>query len=146
MNRLLRTPQVFVAVVFLGLFAMAARNVIDPDVWWHLKTGQYIVEHKNVPHTDPFSYTRAGQPWVAHEWLSEVLLYGIEARAGLGALIVIFSAVICGDFFLLYLRCGSGPVCCRPRRAVGCVGHDSSVGSEAAGAIAAAHKFVAVHS
>lgn len=107
MNRLLRTPQVFVAVVFLGLFAMAARNVIDPDVWWHLKTGQYIVEHKNIPHSDPFSYTRAGQPWVAHEWLSEVLLYGIERAGGFGALIVAFSAVICAAFFLLYLRCGS---------------------------------------
>src|ERR1700733_9062050 len=105
MNRLLRTSNVFVAVVFLGLFAMAARNVTDPDVWWHLRTGQYIVEHTSVPHTDPFSYTRAGKPWVAHEWLTEVLLFETERVAGLGALIVIFSAVICGAFFLLYLRC-----------------------------------------
>jgi hypothetical protein len=107
MNQVLRTSNVFVAIVFIGLFAMAARNVTDPDVWWHLKAGQYMVEHKSVPHTDPFSYTRTGEAWVAHEWLSEVLLYGIERVAGLGALIVIFSAVICGAFFLLFLRCGS---------------------------------------
>jgi hypothetical protein len=109
MNRMLRTSRVFVAVVFLGLFAMAARNVTDPDLWWHLKTGQYIAQHRSVPHTDPFSYTRGGQPWVAHEWLTELLLYGIERVAGWGGLIAAFSAVLCAAFYLLYLRCGSGP-------------------------------------
>jgi hypothetical protein len=109
MNQMLRTSRVFVAVVFLGLFAMTARNVTDPDVWWHLKAGQYIAEHRSVPHTDPFSYTRAGQPWVAHEWLTELLLYGIERVAGWGGLIAAFSAVLCAAFYLLYLRCGSDP-------------------------------------
>ena len=85
---------------------MAARNVTDPDVWWHLKTGQYIAEHKSVPHTDPFSYTRAGEPWVAHEWLTDLLLYQLERITGFGGLIVVFAAVLCAAFFLLYLRCG----------------------------------------
>src|SRR5580704_6838161 len=106
MNPRLSTTRVFLAALFLGLFAMAARNVTDPDVWWHLKTGQYIAEHKSVPHTDPFSYTRAGEPWVAHEWLTEILLYELERTAGFGGLIVVFSAVLCAAFFLLYLRCG----------------------------------------
>jgi hypothetical protein len=106
MNRLLRTRNVFLAVLFLGLFAMAARNVRDPDVWWHLKTGQYISEHKSVPHTDPFSYTRAGEPWVAHEWLTDVVLYQIERTTGFGGLIVVFAAVLSATFLLLYLRCG----------------------------------------
>jgi hypothetical protein len=105
-KKLLRTKNVFLAALFIGLFAMAARNVTDPDVWWHLKTGQYIAEHKSVPHTDPFSYTRAGQPWVAHEWLSELLLYELERTAGWGALILLFAAVLAVAFFLLYLRCG----------------------------------------
>jgi hypothetical protein len=106
----LHTRNVFLTVLFLGLFALAARNVVDPDVWWHLKTGQYIVEHKSVPHTDPFSYTRAGEPWVAHEWLTDLLLYGLERAVGRGGLIVVFAAVIVGAFFLLYLRCGRDPL------------------------------------
>jgi hypothetical protein len=105
----IRTRHVFLAVLFLGLFAMAVRNVTDPDVWWHLKTGQYIAEHKSVPHTDPFSYTRAGEPWVAHEWLTEFLLYQLERSTGWGGLILIFAAVLCAAFFLLYLRCSGGP-------------------------------------
>jgi len=104
----LDAKRTFLAVLFIGLFAMAARNVIDPDLWWHLKTGQYIVEHKRVPHTDPFSYTRAGEPWVAHEWLTDLLLYQLERVAGFGGLIVVFAAVVCGTLFLLYLRCGPG--------------------------------------
>jgi hypothetical protein len=108
-KKLLRTKDVFLAVLFLGLFAMAARNVTDPDVWWHLKTGQYISEHKSVPHTDPFSYTRAGQPWVAHEWLSELLLYQLERTTGWGGLILVVAAVLAAAFFLLYLRCGPAP-------------------------------------
>jgi hypothetical protein len=108
-NGWLTTTRVFRAVLFLGLFALAARHGVDPDLWWHLKTGQYIVEHKTVPHTDPFSYTRAGEPWIAHEWLTDVLLYGLECTAGYGGLIVVFAAIICGAFFLLYLRCGPDP-------------------------------------
>lgn len=104
-----RTDLVFLVVVFLGLFAMAARNATDPDLWWHLATGQFIVQHKSVPHTDPFSFTRSGEPWVAHEWLTEVLLYELERHAGFGGLIVLFAAITCAAFFLLYLRCGPSP-------------------------------------
>jgi hypothetical protein len=105
----MNATRVFLAVLFLGLFAMAARNVTDPDLWWHLRTGEYIAEHKTVPHTDPFSYTRAGEPWVAHEWLSELFLYEIERTTGWGGLIVIFAAILAVTFFLLYLRCGPAP-------------------------------------
>jgi hypothetical protein len=102
----LTTRHTFLIVLFLGLFAVTARNVTDPDIWWHLKTGQYISEHKSVPHTDPFSYTRAGQPWVAHEWLTELFLYQTQRAAGFGGLILIFAAVLVAAFLFLYLRCG----------------------------------------
>jgi hypothetical protein len=103
----LHAGHVFVAVIFLGLFALAARNVTDPDVWWHLKTGQLIVENKTIPHTDPFSYTRAGQPWITHEWLTEILLYELHRIAGFSGLIIIFALILCAAFLLLYLRCGT---------------------------------------
>jgi hypothetical protein len=106
MKRLLRTRNIFLAVILLGIFGMAARNVTDPDVWWHLKTGQFIAEHGSVPRTDPFSYTRAGQPWVAHEWLSELFLYELQSTTGSTGLILTFAAIVCATFFLLYLRCG----------------------------------------
>jgi hypothetical protein len=105
----LPTKRAFLFVLFLGLFTMTARNVTDPDVWWHLKTGEYIALHHSVPHADPFSYTRAGQPWVAHEWLTELFLYQLQRITGFAGLILVFAAILCASFFLLYLRCGPSP-------------------------------------
>jgi hypothetical protein len=109
MKELLTTKRTFLIVLFLGLLAMTGRNVTDPDVWWHLKTGEYIAVHKAVPHADLFSFTRSGQPWIAHEWLTAVLLFEIFRATGWGGLILVFAAILCAAFFLLYLRCGHDP-------------------------------------
>ena len=97
-------------VLLFGLLAMTARNAVDPDLWWHLRTGQWIVETGHVPHSDPFSFTRAGQPWVAHEWLSEVLFYELWKHGGFAALIVFSGIITTAGFMLLYLRCLSSGV------------------------------------
>lgn len=97
----------FLIVLFLGLFALAVRNVTDPDLWWHLKTGQLIVETHSIPHTDPFSYTRAGHPWITHEWLSEIVIYEMWRIAEWVGLILTFAAILCAAFFILFLRCRS---------------------------------------
>ncbi|HLN84240.1 MAG TPA: hypothetical protein VK355_11540, partial [Candidatus Binatia bacterium] len=82
------------AILALGLFTMAVRPLTDPDVWWHLRTGQLTLQNHSVFHTDPYSFTRFGQPWINHEWLSDVLLFGIYRLAGFGGLIVAFAAVV----------------------------------------------------
>lgn len=105
----LQTRRVFVAILGLGLFTMAARSVTDPDVWWHLRTGQLIVQTRAVFHTDPYSFTRFGQPWVDHEWLSQVLIFGLYRLAGWGGLIAGFGAVTAAAFLLVFLRCPGRP-------------------------------------
>jgi hypothetical protein len=88
---------------------MAARSVIDPDVWWHLRTGQLIVQTHAVFHTDPYSFTRLGQPWVDHEWLSQVLIFGLYRLAGWGGLIAGFGAVTATAFLVVFFRCPGRP-------------------------------------
>ena len=106
-TRLLATRRVFVIILGLGLFAMAAREVHDPDAWWHLRTGQEIVTTHHVLHRDIFSYTRFGQPWIAHEWLAEVFMYLIFHAAGWAGLTLAFAFLI-GATFLLLFRCCPG--------------------------------------
>lgn len=65
---------------FLILYAV---NVLDADLWWHLRTGQWIVEHRAVPHSDSFSWTGMGQPWAAYSWLFELLIFGLFRWFGL---------------------------------------------------------------
>src|SRR5690348_1413039 len=55
----------------------AMAPVVDLDIWWHLRTGQWVVQHGCVPATDPFSRPGEGQPWVAYSWLFEVLVYEV---------------------------------------------------------------------
>lgn len=54
----------------------------DPDYFWHLSAGQYLWENKALPSSDMFSYTFAGKPWVLHEWLFEILLFGVHSLLG----------------------------------------------------------------
>ena len=106
----MRSKQLlFGAILFLGLLAMTSRSATDPDLWWHLRTGQWIVETGHVPHADPFSFTRGGSPWVSHEWLSDVLFYELWLHGGPGALIVFSSIVTSVGFLLLYSRCPGKP-------------------------------------
>ncbi len=105
MNILASRPPRFVAILLFGLLAMTARTATDPDLWWHLRTGQWIVETGQVPHSDPFSFTRAGQAWVSHEWLSEIAFYELWKHAGPPALIVFSALITTAGFLLLYLRC-----------------------------------------
>jgi hypothetical protein len=96
--------QVFFITLVVSLFLITLRPIADPDFWWHLRTGQFIVQAQTIPHTDPFSDTKVGQPWLTHEWLSEVMIYAIFRLGGYGLLILIFSVIITGAFLLTYLR------------------------------------------
>jgi hypothetical protein len=61
----------------------ATRPVVDNDVWWHLRTGQWILQHGAVPSVDPFSSFGHDKPWVAYSWLFEVLIYRLYDWLGL---------------------------------------------------------------
>jgi len=103
------TRRVFVAVVTIGIFALAFRNATDPDLWWHLRTGQLMLETHKLFHFDPYSFTKFGQPWVDHEWLSQILMYGLYWFAGWGGLISAFAALITLAFLIVFLRSKGKP-------------------------------------
>lgn len=55
----------------------------NPDLFWHLSSGRWIWAHAAVPWTDPFSFTRGGEPWLDFEWLFQALVYGLHQVGGL---------------------------------------------------------------
>ena len=103
--------NVFPLAFFLMIFALAIRQsaFIDPDLWWHLQTGQDIVTSRAIPQVDIYSFTKAGSEWVTHEWLSEVLIYGIFRFVGWAGLLIVFSGLITAAFYLTYRRCTGKP-------------------------------------
>ncbi|MDX1663796.1 MAG: hypothetical protein R3272_08380 [Candidatus Promineifilaceae bacterium] len=102
------TRRLFVLLFVMALFAMAVRETVDPDMWWHLRTGELILE-QGIPRADPFSFTVRGTPWVAHEWLSQLLMWLLYRVGGLSALIVASAALITVTFWLVYLTCPGHP-------------------------------------
>src|SRR5690348_3146728 len=67
--------------------------IMDADIWWHLRVGDWILEHRAFPHTGIFSRTAATNPWVAYSWGYEVLLSRAYACCGLIGL-ALFGAAL----------------------------------------------------
>jgi hypothetical protein len=95
-------------ISILAVFAMAAQVSIDSDTWWHLRAGQWIVQHKAVPRTDPFSYTRVGEPWEYPGWLVEVPMYWIFTSFGPGGLNIWTAAMIALTFYFVWMTLPGG--------------------------------------
>lgn len=68
------------AAIFLSLLTLL--RLTDPDYFWHLKTGQVLLEQGALPTGDIFSYTHTGRPWVLHEWLFELVLASVYSLFG----------------------------------------------------------------
>jgi hypothetical protein len=96
-------------VLLLCLSFLSFRNFDDTDGWWHLRTGQYIVETGSIPHADIFSATKAGHIWITHEWLSEVFMYLLYRIGGFGLLSITFCLVSVAAFWITYVRCEARP-------------------------------------
>jgi hypothetical protein len=94
-------------VVFFSLpawLAFTKPSVADPDVWWHLRAGQWIVQHHWVPYNDWFSTYGMGKPWAAYSWLFDLLIYELFNRFGLIGIAIYVYVLLLGiaaAFFFL---------------------------------------------
>ena len=70
------------AVVLVAAWVATWRPQLDPDAWWHLAIGDSIIAGRSIPPTEQFSWLTAGQPFVAHSWLWDVLLAGAWRAGG----------------------------------------------------------------
>ncbi len=74
----------------------------DPDMWWHLKTGEWIVQHHALPTTNTFSHTEPNHPWLVFEWLSQVTFYLAHAALGVWGIYLLRAVLIFGTWGLWY--------------------------------------------
>lgn len=94
------------ATIALFTFFFCGQSIADPDIWWHLKDAQILVQQHHWVRFDQFSYTVTGTPWVNSEWLSELTFYGIWRLGGIPALffgyVVLVEALMVGILTLAY--------------------------------------------
>lgn len=100
----LTVRHVMVAAAFLGIFAAASGAFLDPDTWWHLRAGEWMIEHGRILTHDPFSWTRLGRPWLDHSWLAEIGMYALWSAAGFGGLSLAVAGIVTLAFVFVYLQ------------------------------------------
>lgn len=106
----MRTRTLVIWITFLALFAMAARISLDNDTWWHLRSGQWIIENQAIPRVDPFSYTRSGQPWPYPGWLVQVPMVWLYHWLGPGGLNMWTAGMVTLAFFFIWKSMAGGPL------------------------------------
>ena len=83
-------PIILVTLIFLVIGTSFIG--VDPDVYWHIKTGEWVLEN-GIPRQDPFSYW--GGNFIAHEWLYDVILYSVYSVTGFfGAELILLFGVL----------------------------------------------------
>jgi hypothetical protein len=75
------------------LYALNERFLLDPDTYWHITVGKEIWQSGRFPQSDIYSHTFVGQPWIAKDWLSQIVLY-LAYRCG-GWPLVVTLAIFC---------------------------------------------------
>ncbi len=94
-------------LVILWLILCLRKNILltDGSTGWHIVTGNYILQHHQIPHIDIMSHTFVNKAWVAYEWLSDLVMACLVNIGGLNLLTVVIACAISFLILLLYSRC-----------------------------------------
>ncbi|MCC7352526.1 MAG: hypothetical protein IT330_02120 [Anaerolineae bacterium] len=110
----LSLDDLWLLVVPLGMIMLLGLEQIRPhDFWWHLRSGQIIVENGSLLRADLFSFTRYGSSYTTQYWLAEVVLYLLYRLGGLPLVIFCHAILIACGYVLVEaasLRLAGGDV------------------------------------
>src|ERR1043165_2826394 len=88
--------SLLVVVVYGMAVALAlaiSSSMDDPDLWWHLRTGQWMVQHRALPDAELFSAHHAHDRWVAYSWAYDLVVYAFHRAFGLFGPVVLSGLV-----------------------------------------------------
>ncbi len=109
MSREKNTPRYYLfpslgSLLFIIMLLMGLSSIQSYDLFWHLATGEFIVNNWAIPDSDPFSFTMQGEPWIAHEWLSDLIFYVVYSldRVDYSGIILLKGLIIALTYRLLF--------------------------------------------
>jgi len=104
-RRILSFPVVQMALLCVLAVMSARSNLNDPDMWWHLKTGQIIASTHSIPTTDRFSYSTNHHVVIPQEWLSQLSIYALFKLWGFSGVAVWLCFAGSLLFLIGYILC-----------------------------------------
>jgi len=98
-----RLGEIFFIAIFAAVIGLGPRMMnIDGDLGRHLTLGNYIIDNRDIPTEDIFSFTKSGDPLTPHEWLSDLFFALIYRAAGLNGVVWLTALIIAGSLWLVY--------------------------------------------
>jgi hypothetical protein len=99
------------AMMLAGMFFIAGLRFTEPDIWWHLKNAEVLLDSGSFSPIDHYSWTASGSAWMNHEWLAEIPFYLAYGALGLRGLFltyfILHGIIFAGVYYLGILRSGS---------------------------------------
>jgi hypothetical protein len=93
------TITIFIIILFLSF-----EQIKNFDIWWQLKTGEIIYSTGRIPKQEIFSYTRPGEIWINHEWLSQLIFFLSFKLSGLLGIVILKMGVLFTAFLIISKR------------------------------------------
>ena len=94
-------PLLVALAAFVTVLANASGLLGDPDTYWHIVVGRWILTHHAVPHTNFLSYSLPGAPWVPHEWLAETVFGAVYDWLSWNGLVLVTALSLAGTLAIL---------------------------------------------
>ena len=97
--------DVFFITLVLWIFASGPMGwtalLADGDTGWHIRTGEFVLDHGYVPDHDLFSYSKPGETWYAWEWGADVVFALLHRAWGLKAITLLAGVLIIASVAIL---------------------------------------------
>lgn len=78
--------------------------LVDPDIWWHLSDARVLMVDHHFIHTDPYSFSVVGRPWIDWEWLSEIPFWFAYKAMNLQGIYLVTWLLLAGNILFVYWR------------------------------------------
>lgn len=91
-------PIVLTLVAALFVATYIVGPIVDPDLWWHLAAGRWIIAHRALPQQDYWNMFGFGKAWQAYSYLPEIVFSWVDSNFGINGLfyLQLLSALILG--------------------------------------------------
>jgi len=104
-RRFFRAETGIFLALWLGLMLFGRSALLrDPGTFWHVEVGRKILDSGSVLRADPFSFTRGGQPWTAHQWLAECGMAAVHGISGFDGLLLVTATLLAAIYTWLASR------------------------------------------
>lgn len=97
-SRRVQLAQAFIllmVITYPGAISLRLACVADSDVWWHLRTAEWILQHRAIPRADAplFSIPGSGTNWASYSWLFEILVGKLFQWLGLTGVVALTTTM-----------------------------------------------------